>query len=229
MAYRGSLALLQSKKKCDWYDYKIPPAKVFLYWAHRHLRKIPDEWRNYYRTLLRQEVVAHASLNNNWESFCAVVNGYRKAQWVLRKYGKEPEPDSIPSPYKDFYSQTTPEERSYAYRRSFVLKDLQASKRSSYSNQATTMTYGGTRMARNEAAPGQLLAGGTRDVRSPQVHAIDLPPPKESDFDDMDFDDEEELIVSTGVEEDMELNPIFQIQRNKQKQLNDLEDMGFED
>src|SRR5688572_13053260 len=92
--------------RVQFYDYVVPPGKTFAYWAVRHLRKIPPEWRSYYHRQYRQEMFACKYLNIPWEVFLAVNEGYRKSKWVLKKYDQEVTADSIPRPYGDFFETT---------------------------------------------------------------------------------------------------------------------------
>eukprot|EP00760_Papus_ankaliazontas_P002169 PhM_4_TR10872/c0_g1_i1/m.15997 len=212
---------------CEWYNYHhLHPSKRYLYWAHRHLRKVPNEWRPYYRALLRQEVLAYRFLNTNWEQFRAVVEGYRKAKWVLRKYGQEPESDSIPHPYDDFYTNTTMEERAYAYRRSYDLKDIQAFQRE---DEAQNVAYSAVPLNRSDVTHNMVdgtVGRGPRDVRGSPVHAVDMPAPKESDV-RQDAGGWSEVI--SDIQLTMETNPMMRLKEYSDDAKQELEEIGFED
>ncbi|EPY32719.1 hypothetical protein STCU_02718 [Strigomonas culicis] len=72
--------------RVSWYDYdRVTPAKRFVYWAYRRLRELPPEWQEYYRRMLYQEVSASRYVNQTWDCFMMVVDGYRKSKWVAKK------------------------------------------------------------------------------------------------------------------------------------------------
>ena len=118
-----------SSYRVSWFYYDTHPTLAFLFWAHRRLRELPPDWQHYYRTFLRQEVKSQLSTNTTWDVFIAVVDGYRKAKWVLRKYDVPVDESLIPHPYNNFWEVTTPEERAWAYRRSVKMKEAQAAQR----------------------------------------------------------------------------------------------------
>lgn len=186
-------------RRVAWYDYQIHPARRYMHWAVRHLRKIPDDWRPYYRRMLDNELRATKNLNTPWDVFMAVSEGYRKGKWVLHKYGQEPEPKSIPHPYDDFWTSTTHEERVWAYRRSYQLKELQAIQRDD------AETYGGVLLDGRDAMIDNVSKMYTTKAQSGnQVHSMDMPAPRESEIRD---DDEMSTILMSSIEEDRFWNP----------------------
>eukprot|EP00672_Neobodo_designis_P018476 CAMPEP_0174835100 /NCGR_PEP_ID=MMETSP1114-20130205/5234_1 /TAXON_ID=312471 /ORGANISM="Neobodo designis, Strain CCAP 1951/1" /LENGTH=243 /DNA_ID=CAMNT_0016069045 /DNA_START=77 /DNA_END=808 /DNA_ORIENTATION=+ len=185
--------------RVSWFDYRVHPAKRFIFWAVRHLQKLPEDWRPYYDKLLRNEIRATRDLNTSWDVFIAVAEGYRKAKWVLKKYGKEPEPGSIPHPYDDFWKNTTHEERVWAHRRSHQLKELQAVQREEQD------LFGAVMQDRNNVHMDQMCKLTTSKQHSGnQVHAMDLPAPRESEIRD---DEELTHIMMASVEDDRMWNP----------------------
>jgi hypothetical protein len=193
----GGNVLLPSR--VPWYDYSLHPAVRFLFWSKRHLNKIPEDWRPYYDKMLRNEVRANRLLNTPWDVFIATAEGYRKAKWVLHKYGQEPEPHSIPHPYDDFWKSTTHEERVWAYRRSHQLKELQALQRDDAD------IYGGVVLDRSEVTiEMSSKMGNSRNQNGNQVHSMDLPAPTEREIrENEDFT----LMFMSSVEEDRSWNP----------------------
>jgi len=229
-----SQAVTGLRRRCDWYDYEVVhPTKRFLYWAYRHLRKVPHDWREYYRVLLRQETFAYRNVNTNWDQFGAIVEGYRKAEWVLRKYGKEPEKDSIPHPFKDFYKNTTADEKCFAWRRSAELKELQALQRNSAALDGQTTAYG--QIPQSRTGPMSNVLGlhagvpmSAKDGRGHQIHAEDMFAPRDNPT---DIRDEEEtwMNVTSGIDMTEDNNPILKLRRQKDMGQQQLMDIGFED
>ncbi len=185
--------------RVPWYDYTLHPAKRFVYWAGRHLKKLPEDWRPYYRQLLANEIKATRFINTPWDVFMAVAEGYRKSKWVLGKYGQKPEPGSIPHPYDDFWESTTHEERVWAFKRSYQLKELQAIQRDDQD------VFGGIVSDRNHAImPTVERMANPKAQNGNQVHSMDLPAPREGDV----REDEHltQLLMGT-IEDDRLWNP----------------------
>jgi hypothetical protein len=106
----------------------VEPGKRFYYWAIRNLRLIPDDWRKYYYTLLRQEMFASRLTTGAFEIFSCASEGYRKGLWVLAKYGQERKALPPPSPYDNFWHKASTEERMYALRRANYIKQMAATR-----------------------------------------------------------------------------------------------------
>ena len=214
----GNIAL---PAKVPWYEYTVHPAVRYIHWAARHLQKIPPDWRPYYRRLLANEIRASIHLNTSWDVFMAVAEGYRKSKWILQKYGQVPEAGSIPHPYDDFWKSTTHEERVWAHRRSYQLKELQAIQRDDQD------VYGGVRMDRNHATidvVSKMMNGKSQNGNT--VHSMDLPAPKESDIRE---DETMTHMLMASVEDDRMWNPALKAReyREKLESADDL--MKFED
>lgn len=210
--------------RVPWFDYTVHPAKRFLYWSARHLRKLPEDWRPYYRHLLVNELKASTRLNTPWDVFIAVADGYRKGKWVLRKYGQDPDKDSIPYPYDDFWEVTTHEERVWAYRRSNQLKELQAMQREEQD------LFGGTQPTYNYMTADmtyKLASGARQEQQGNQVHAHDLPAPRESDI-----REEEHMthLLMGSIEDDRLWNPSLKQREYRESLAKSGADlMAFED
>jgi hypothetical protein len=207
--------------RVPWYDYTIHPARRFSFWAVRHLRKIPEDWRPYYLKMLRNEMKATRLLNTSWDVFMAVVDGYRKGTWVLRKYGQEPDKGSIPHPYDDFWNKTTHEERVWAHRRSHQLKELQALQRDDDAD-----VFGGLVIDRNQATVDMVSKMETmRSQNGNQVHSMDLPAPRERDI----REDDLTLVLMANVEDDRLWNPALKAREYRETLQDAAGLMAFED
>lgn len=158
----------------SWYDFKANghPTLRFYRWAHRHCYKLPDESREYYRRLLRQETRAGTLINITWEIIVAVGAGYHKASWVLRKYDVGFTP--VPAPFDDFWSDDMYEERRSAYNRSALMKEMQALTRED-TPQATGSYH--NRLTASRSTLTRTDGRGSGDY----MHADDLPAPTEDE------------------------------------------------
>ena len=216
--------------RVSWYETgAVHPSLRFLMWAHRRLRDIPDDWRNYYRRLLLQEVRSCRMMNTNWDVVTAVAEGYRRARWVLEKYGLTVKEGEIPWPYDDFWNQTTHEERVWAHRRSSHLKDLQGEQRdlddlvfvahrTSFSQASVPTT------SDNHFSPDARASAGR-----PQAHAQDKLAPGETVSLESRFAQDTQSILMGSIVEDKMWNPVLR-NRLKMQQMGKQGDlMGFED
>ncbi|KAK7197309.1 hypothetical protein NESM_000677900 [Novymonas esmeraldas] len=211
--------------RVSWYDFHtVSPAKQFTYWAYRRLRDLPPEWQEYYRRMLYQEISASRYVNQTWDCFMMVVDGYRKAKWVLRKYGVQVDESRIPRPYNNFWEETTHEERVWAHRRSHQMKELQALQRDD-----DDIVFGANSMDRNEVSYTSIknlqsgMQGGT------PLHANDLPAPKESDLRMSRQDEEMSSALMSSIEDDKLWNPVLRSRLHTQRQRAEAELYGFED
>ncbi|GET93459.1 hypothetical protein, conserved [Leishmania tarentolae] len=208
-----------------WYDFQtVSPAKRFTYWVYRRLRDLPPEWQEYYRSMVYQEISASRYVNQTWDCFMMVVDGYRKAKWVLRKYGVEIDETLIPRPYNNFWEETTHEERVWAHRRSYQMKELQALQRDD-----DEVVFGASMMNRNEVSYTSIknvqsgMQGGT------PLHAHDLPAPKESELRMSRQDEEMSSALMSSIEDDKLWNPVLRSRLHTQRQRAEAELYDFED
>jgi hypothetical protein len=211
--------------RVSWYDFQsVSPSKRFVYWAYRRLRDLPPEWQEYYRRMLYQEVTASRYVNQTWDCFMMVVDGYRKAKWVLRKYGVEVDESLIPRPYNNFWEETTHEERVWAHRRSHQMKELQAMQRDD-----DEIVFGANTMNRNEVSFSSIKNLQTGMQGGTPVHAHDLPAPKESDLKMSRQDEEMSSALMSSIEDDKLWNPVLKSRLHTQRQREEAELYGFED
>lgn len=214
-----------SPYRVHWYDYEnLTAAKIFVYWAYRRLRELPPEWQEYYRRMLYQEVRASRYVNQTWDCFMMVVDGYRKSKWILRKYGIEVDESIIPKPYNNFWEETTHEERVWAHRRSHQMKELQAIKRDD-----DEIVFGAHSMDRREVSLTSLKNVQTGMQGGTPVHANDLPAPKESDLSMNRFDDEMSSALMSSIEDDKTWNPVLRSRIYQQRSREEIELYQFED
>lgn len=211
--------------RVSWYQYEtLSPAKRFMYWAFRRVKELPPEWQEYYRRMLRQEITAARYVNQTWDCFMMVVDGYQKGKWILRKYGVPIDESLIPKPYNNFWEETTHEERVWAHRRSHQLKELQALQRDE-----DEMIFGALSMDRREVTYNSLknvqsgMQGGT------PVHAQDLPAPTESEIRMSTQDEEMSSALMSSIEDDKTWNPVLRSRIHTQRQREEVELYGFED
>lgn len=211
--------------RVSWYAYgRVTPAKRFVYWAYRRLRQLPPEWQEYYRRMLYQEVSASRYVNQTWDCFMMVVDGYRKAKWVLKKYGVEIDESLIPRPYNDFWEETTHEERVWAHRRSSQMKELQALQRDD-----DAVVFGAVVMNRQEVSYSSLknlqsgMQGGT------PLHANDLPAPEEADLRMSRHNEEMSSALMSSIEDDKLWNPVLRSRLHTEQQRAEVDLYGFED
>lgn len=211
--------------RVSWYEFHaVSPAKQFVYWSYRRLRDLPPEWQEYYRRMLYQEISASRYVNQTWDCFMMVVDGYRKAKWVLRKYGVNVDESLIPRPYNNFWEETTHEERVWAHRRSHQMKELQAMQRDD-----DNIVFGAHTMNRNEVSFSSIknvqsgMQGGT------PIHANDLPAPKESELTMSRQDEEMSSALMSSIEDDKMWNPVLKSRLHTQRQREEAELYGFED
>lgn len=209
----------------------VHPATRFMMWSFRRLREVPDDWRNYYRRLLLQEVRSCKMMNTNWEVVTAVAEGYRRATWVLEKYGLSVKPGEIPWPYEDFWNQTTHEERVWAYRRSSHLKDLQGEQRelddlvfvahrSSYTNARVSCSK----------SDGHFSADNKESAGRVQEHAHDKPAPTESSINlESRIAQDTQSILMGSIAEDKLWNPVLKNRLRMQQIRKEGSLLGFED
>jgi hypothetical protein len=192
------------RRTVHFYDYgELHPAKKLAFFIVRNLRRVPEEWQRYYHQLYRSEFRATINVNKNWDQFCYVHEGYRKAKWVLAKYGLEPAPGSIPEPYNRAWRDASYEERAWAYRRSFQLKELQALQRE------TCDTFGSVSRDRSMTSASHMEATQLDPVRQQtgtNVHSDDLPAPREGDIRD---DGEMSEVYMMTIQDDKKWNPLL--------------------
>lgn len=211
--------------RVTWYDYSsVSPSKRFTYWAFRRLRELPDDWREYYRRMLYQEIMASRYVNQTWDCFMMVVDGYRKVKWVLKKYDIPINEDLIPKPYNNFWEETTHEERVWAHRRSHQMKDLQALQRDE-----DELIFGAHTMDRKEVSYGSIKNLQTGMQGGTPVHAHDLPAPKESDLHMSRHDEEMSSVLMSSIEDDKLWNPVLRSRIHTEKQREETELYDFED
>eukprot|EP00796_Vickermania_ingenoplastis_P008162 gene8162-5691_t len=214
-----------SPYRVTWYDHRsVSPAKGFTYWAYRRLRELPEEWREYYRRMLYQEISACRYVNQTWDCFMMVVDGYRKGKWVLRKYGIPIDESLIPKPYNNFWEETTHEERVWAHRRSHQMKELQALQRDE-----DDIVFGAHTMDRREVSYSSLKNVQTGMQGGSPVHAHDLPAPKESDLRMSRADEDMSSVLMSSIEDDKLWNPVLRSRIHTQKQREEAELYDFED
>lgn len=211
--------------RISWYDYvHVSPAKQFTYWAFRRIRELPPEWQEYYRRMLYQEISASRYVNQTWDCFMMVVDGYRKAKWVLRKYGIKVDESLIPKPYNNFWEETTHEERVWAHRRSHQMKELQALQRDD-----DDIVFGAHSMDRRDVSLSSIknlqsgMQGGT------PIHANDLPAPKESELKMTRQDEDMSSALMSSIEDDKLWNPVLRSRLNTQRLRDEAELYAFED
>lgn len=210
--------------RVPWYDYKVHPAKRLAYWLNRHLRKIPADWRPYYRNLYRSEMRSCEYVNKPYDVFVCICDGYRKGKWVCRKYGVAPDDASIPRPYGNYYEETTHEERVWAHRRSFRMKELQALQRPSQD------VYGSTSVSSNDVMADWNWRGYQANSKAhtgSTVHSDDLRAPTEADISDVD--DELTQIIMLTVVDEKSWNPMVRARSIQAKEEKETELFGFED
>lgn len=211
--------------RVSWYEFRaVSPAKQFVYWSYRRLRDLPPEWQEYYRRMLYQEVSASRYVNQTWDCFMMVVDGYRKAKWVLRKYGVNVDESLIPRPYNNFWEETTHEERVWAHRRSHQMKELQAMQRDD-----DEIVFGANTMNRNEVSFSSIKNLQTGMQGGTPIHANDLPAPKESDLTMSRQDEEMSSALMSSIEDDKLWNPVLKSRLHTQRQREEAELYGFED
>lgn len=216
---------LSTPYRVSWYDHSsVSPAKQFTYWAFRRLRELPPEWRNYYRRMLRQEIRASQYVNQTWDCFMMVVDGYRKAKWVLKKYNIPIDENLIPKPYNNFWEETTHEERVWAHRRSHQMKELQALQRDE-----DELIFGAHSMDRREVSYGSLKNLQTGMQGGTPVHALDLPAPKENELRMSRHDEEMSSVMMSSIEDDKLWNPVLRSRIYTQKERDEIELYDFED
>ncbi|KAH9598057.1 hypothetical protein LSM04_002268 [Trypanosoma melophagium] len=211
--------------RVSWYHYdSVSPAKRFTYWAYRRLRELPSEWQEYYRRMLYQELTAARYVNQTWDCFMMVVDGYRKAKWVLKKYGVPIDENLIPKPYNDFWEETTHEERVWAHRRSHQMKELQALQR-----EEDELVFGAQMVDRREVSYGSIKNLQTPMQGGTPVHAHDLPAPSESDIKMSRYDEDMSSALMSSIEDDKLWNPILRSRLHNQRMREEVELYGFED
>lgn len=211
--------------RVSWYDHRtVTPAKRFTYWAYRRLRDLPPEWQEYYRRMLYQEISASRYVNQTWDCFMMVVDGYRKAKWVLRKYGVKVDESLIPRPYNNFWEETTHEERVWAHRRSHQMKEMQALQRDD-----DEVVFGANIMSRNEVSVSSLKNLQTGMQGGTPLHAHDLPAPKESDLRMSRQDEEMSSALMSSIEDDKLWNPVLRSRLHTQRLRAEAELYDFED
>lgn len=211
--------------RVSWYHHSsVSPAKKFTYWAFRRLRDLPDEWQEYYRRMLYQEICAARYVNQTWDCFMMVVDGYRKAKWVLKKYDVAIDETLIPKPYNNFWEETTHEERVWAHRRSHQMKELQALQRDE-----DDLVFGAHSMDRREVSYGSIKNLQTGMQGGTPVHAHDLPAPKEGDLRMSRHDEEMSSVMMSSIEDDKIWNPVLRSRIHTKQQREETELYGFED
>lgn len=213
------------------YDWgAIHPAKTFVYWAFRRLRRIPNEWQPYYRDLLLNEMRASSFKATNFEVFCLITDAYRKAKWVLKKYGCEIDENTIPEHYNNFWENSTYEERIYAFHRSHEIKTQQALHRGHDDCADVPMAYTPENAHEARCSFNSICEGGAgRSNRGYIQTAQDLPAPRESDI---KFSEESNDMTMEYIAANEEWNPLAQ---QHKKELEDRQNgvredmMAFED
>ncbi|KAG5490258.1 hypothetical protein JKF63_00377 [Porcisia hertigi] len=211
--------------RVTWYDFQtVSPAKRFTYWVYRRLRDLPPESQDYYRRMVYQEIRASQYVNQTWDCFMMVVDGYRKAKWVLRKYGVQVDESLIPKPYNNFWEETTHEERVWAHRRSHQMKELQALQR-----EDDEVVFGANIMNRNEVSYSSIKNLQTGMQGGTPLHAHDLPAPKESELRMSRQDEEMSSALMSSIEDDKLWNPVLRSRLHTQRQRAEAELYSFED
>ncbi|KEG11667.1 hypothetical protein DQ04_02381020 [Trypanosoma grayi] len=211
--------------RVSWYNYEsVSPAKRFTYWAYRRLRQLPPEWQEYYRRMLYQELSAARYVNQTWDCFMMVVDGYRKAKWVLKKYGIPVDESLIPKPYNNFWEETTHEERVWAHRRSHQMKELQALQRDE-----DELVFGANMMDRREVSYGSLKNLQTGMQGGTPVHAHDLPAPCEADVKMSPHAEEMSSALMSSIEDDKLWNPVLRSRLHTRRLREETELYAFED
>ncbi|KAG8345279.1 hypothetical protein TRVL_03883 [Trypanosoma vivax] len=211
--------------RVSWYDYGfVTPAKRFTYWAYRRLRDLPEEEREYYRRMLYQELTAARYVNQTWDCFMMVVDGYRKGKWILKKYGIKIDENLIPKPYNNFWEETTHEERVWAHRRSHQMKDLQALQR-----EDDDLIFGAHMMDRRDVTYGSLKNLQTGMQGGTPVHAHDMPAPCEADVKMSLHAEDMSSVLMSSIEDDKIWNPVLRSRLHTQKTRAEIELYAFED
>ncbi|CCW61158.1 unnamed protein product [Phytomonas sp. EM1] len=211
--------------RVTWYAHdNVAPAKAFVYWAYRRLRELPPDWQGYYRRMLYQEVSAVRFVNQPWDCFMMVVDGYRKAKWVLRKYDVKIDESLIPKPYNNFWEETTHEERVWAHRRSQQMKELQALQRDE-----DEIIFGANMMDRKEVTYNSLKNIQTGMQGGTPVHAHDMPAPTEADLTMSPHDEEISSALMGSIEDDKLWNPVLRSRIHTEKQRDEVSLYSFED
>lgn len=211
--------------RVSWYAHdSVTPAKKFVYWAYRQLGDLPPEWQEYYRRMLCQEISAARYVNQTWDCFMMVVDGYRKAKWVLRKYGVEVDESVIPRPYNNFWEETTHEERVWAHRRSHQMKELQALQRDD-----DDMVFGAMSMDRQNVSLSSIknlqsgMQGGT------PLHSEDMRAPQEAELQMSRHDEDMSSALMSSIEDDKLWNPVLRSRLHTDQQRAEVDLYGFED
>ncbi|CAD2212898.1 hypothetical protein AGDE_03960 [Angomonas deanei] len=211
--------------RVKWYDDDgVSPGKRFVYWSFRRLKELPPEWQEYYRRMLYQEVNASRFVSQTWDRFMMVVDGYRKSKWVLQKFGVPIDENLIPKPYNNFWEETTHEERVWAHRRSYQMKELQALQRDE-----DELVFGAHTMNRLELTQGSAKNVQTGMQGGTPVHSLDLPAPNESEIKMSRHDEEMSSALMSSVEDDKLWNPVLKSRLHTQQQRESVELYGFED
>nr|CCC95557.1 unnamed protein product [Trypanosoma congolense IL3000] len=211
--------------RVSWYEYgHVCPAKRFTYWAFRRLRELPPEAREYYRRMLYQEISAARYVNQTWDCFMMVVDGYRKGKWVLKKYSVPIDESLIPKPYNNFWEETTHEERVWAHRRSYQMKELQALQR-----EDDDLIFGAHMMDRRDVTYGSLKNLQTGMQGGTPVHANDLPAPCEADVKMSSHADDMSSALMSSIEDDKLWNPVLRSRIHNKIAREEVELYGFED
>lgn len=253
----GTSSIEAPSYRVTWFDFDVHPSKRYLYWAFRRLRDLPPDWRRHYRIYLRQETKAQLYLTNTWDMFMSVVDGYRKAKWVLRKYDIPIDNTLIPHPYNDFWEVTTPEERAWAHRRATLMKESQAIQRAMEDDEEGEVyrddddegideeTYSKSRKESEASRP--IFGGGPEDFRTAHMvaeegrssktqsgnalHSRDMKAPSEREISDnpSGYDRDYNSFIMGTVEDDKLWNPVLKnrLYQQKTKQESDL--YAFED
>jgi hypothetical protein len=212
--------------RVKWFGEELSPALRFTFWSFRKLRLLPPEWRGYYRRLLRQEITASRHVSVTWDSFMMIVEGYRKVKWVLKKY-QIPfnEAEEIPQPYGNFWESTTHEERLWAHRRSFQMKEMQAMQR-----EDDQIVFGGLpkNMMESMGSRSPQSAHSGQQAGTPN-HAFDLPAPSERDLTSSQADEDMSSALFASVEDDKLWNPVLKQRFVKASNRAEAELYAFED
>ncbi|ESS64378.1 hypothetical protein TCDM_07616 [Trypanosoma cruzi Dm28c] len=211
--------------RVSWYDYgSVSPSKRFTYWAYRRLKELPTDWQEYYRRMLYQEISAARYVNQTWDCFMMVVDGYRKAKWVLKKYGIPIDESLIPKPYNNFWEETTHEERVWAHRRSHQMKELQALYRDE-----DELVFGAHTMDRREVSYGSIKNVQTGMQGGTPVHALDLPAPCESEIKTSPQIEDMSSALMSSIEDDKLWNPVLRSRIHTRRSREEVELYSFED
>ncbi|CBH17980.1 hypothetical protein, conserved [Trypanosoma brucei gambiense DAL972] len=211
--------------RVSWYERgAVSPSKRFVYWAFRRLWDLPPDAREYYRRMLYQEVRAARYVNQTWDCFMMVVDGYRKGKWILKKYGIKIDEGLIPKPYNNFWEETTHEERVWAHRRSHQMKDLQALQR-----EDDNLVFGAHIMDRREVTYGSVKNLQTGMQGGTPVHAHDLPAPFEADVKMSLHEEDISSALMSSIEDDKLWNPVLRSRVHNKLARDEAELYGFED